>query len=424
MPGCSRRIVRRECCVVSMRTIVFAAILLFFGLALPPVQAHHETGCSDTTPNFTDSCHHEYLLYNMDQPDIDILLLPSSSPYALRDMELVTESVREWDEGITDLAPAWLSSKLNLTLYRVGIDNIPLDVLYDPEIVIIPAEFNPVLLFGIGLEPIGFFAGGSPCHGQPPPFMAEFASVTGGLADPSTLSNSVGKMVQSDDFHAHDGSVWGMLTTECDYGGTTCFVINTNFLRLPDAQNARDMYDLNSHELGHCIGIGHVGDAGDFSAAEYPEDDIMSYSTDNHNPGVVLCVSTLNILALEHIYGHMLGQSGYPTYPAGKFVHALNTSWAKTSTCPAQPSAMLANTSIITGLLPQDGNSGPLEQNGGFHRPLCNYVVPLVFSGPCPQPGFATNNVVDQNVAALDRKLGGVLCKYVPGEPPQLGCDP
>src|SRR5438128_157151 len=81
------------------------------------------------------SHYHQYLLYNMDQREVDVLVLPSASPYALRDSALITQSVKAWDDGINALAPAWLGSGLNIHQYRVGLDTIPTKALWDPEIV-------------------------------------------------------------------------------------------------------------------------------------------------------------------------------------------------------------------------------------------------------------------------------------------------
>ena len=316
-----------------MKTAFVAAILA--AALIPATQvadAHHETTCADTTPNFTDTCYHEYLLYNMDQPDVDILIMPSASPYALRDMEIIDKSVKAWDAGINNLAQPWLANALNLHPYHVGTDVIPAGALIDPEVIIIPAEFNPVLLFGIGLEPWNFvFGTAAPCYQR-----------ASSVSDPTGAYGALQDMVNDPGFHQHGGSPWGYLTVECNGGGSMCFVINTNFWWLPDAQNARDMYDLNSHELGHCLGIGHVGDAGDFTAAAYPKDDIMSYSDDGHNPGVVLCVSTLNIRALEHIYGHMLlGGTTYPASPADRFTHMPANLWADDNCGPQAPNNLL-----------------------------------------------------------------------------------
>jgi hypothetical protein len=294
-----------------MRSLVIAFAL---AIVIPSVPAGNAQGSCpvDTTPDFTDSCYHEYLLYDVDQPEIDILILPSASPYALRDSIILEQSIQAWDDGINNLGPSWLASGLNLHWYSVGLDPIPDEALWDPEIIVIPAEFNPVLLAGIGLMAPLYW-----CHNIPSPFSL------GSLPDITALPG----------FHQHEGSVWGMFYSQCNDGGFTCFVVNTNFLWTPDAANRRDMYDLNSHELGHCLGIGHVGDALDFKASAYPKDDIMSYASDGHDPLHVLCVSTLNILALEHTYGHLIpsAPSGYPSSSIGGFVHMHPSDWSADS---------------------------------------------------------------------------------------------
>lgn len=172
----------------------------------------------------------------------------------------------------------------------------------DPEIIIVSAEFNPVLLFGIGLQsPLIWCHGIGPGGGQ-----------VGWLED----------LPFNPEFHSHGGE-WGMMNMECDDGGRQCVVLNTNFLSTWTANNRRYMYDLNTHEVGHCLGIGHVGDALDFSAKKFPKDDIMSYQHGSH----VHCVSTLNIKALEAVYGGLLG---HPELHVGRggFVHMNPGSWA------------------------------------------------------------------------------------------------
>lgn len=323
-----------------MRTAVTTTLFgLLLASSLPVVEA----------ADFNDSNYHQYILYNMDQTEIDVLIMPSSSPYALRDVQLMEASVEAWDDGINNLGPAWLANGVNIHAYRVGLEPIPNAALWDPEVIIIPAEFNPVLLFGIGLEPLGFF-NQRYCHGIPPPYPLLTAQDFVGLPG----------------FHQHAGSSWGSFRAPadsdanaagrgCANGGTTCFAINTNFLWTPDAQNLRDMYDLNSHEFGHCLGIGHVGDAGDFSAAAYPKDDIMSYSDDGWNPGHVLCVSTLDILALKQVYGWLLNQSGYPQYPYNAYVSMAPGSWSDDS-C-SDPVASWTDLSQVTNADPVSATS-------------------------------------------------------------------
>ncbi|MGB1585746.1 MAG: hypothetical protein ACPHID_01715 [Thermoplasmatota archaeon] len=263
----------------------FATITLALAVALAG------TGAA----NFNDNQYHEYILYEVDTSKIDVLIVPSASPYALRDNTILRQGVDAWDAGIDDLADAWLANGIEIRTYVLGEDIPPAEALFDPEIIIVSAEYNPVLLFGIGLQvPISW------CHNIGP---------GGGNIDWRE------ELIASPDFHSHGGS-WGMLQAQCADGGKQCIVLNTNFLWLPDADNRRNMYDLNTHEVGHCLGIGHVGDALDFTARNFPQTDIMSYQHGNH----VHCVSTLNVKALEAVYGGLLGKPGL-AQSAGTFVH-------------------------------------------------------------------------------------------------------
>ncbi|MFA5943742.1 MAG: hypothetical protein WC876_04660 [Candidatus Thermoplasmatota archaeon] len=318
-----------------MRFLVAVTTLAFLTTSIPFAQA--ATCPVDTTPNFTDACYHEYLLYNVDQAEVDVLILPSASPYALRDATVIKEAVDNWDNGINALGSAWLASGLNIHAYTLGLDPVPADALWDPEIVVVAGEVNPVVLAGIGQQ-----GPASICHGFP------FPGLSAGLAW-SDLSD----VADMPAFHQHEGSPWGMLSAECDVGGRMCFALNTNFLWLPDAANRRDMYDLVGHEFGHCLGIGHVGDALDFTANSYPEDDIMSYENDGHDAGHVLCVSTLNILALEQTYGYLLGQSGYPANTAGGYVHQDPAAWSDDS-CP-EPTATYTDLAPVLAADPLGG---------------------------------------------------------------------
>lgn len=269
--------------------------------------------------DFNDNDYHEYILYNVDTAKIDVLIVPPASPYYSRDLSNIERSVQAWEDGIGALAPAWLADGLEIDFYTLGYDTPPADVLADPEIVIFSAEYNPVLLLGIG------------------------------LAQPVTLCHGID--LAQENLHQHEGSPWGVLHSECKGGGYQCTVVNTNFLWLPDSQNEREMYDLNSHEFGHCLGIGHVGDALDFSAQNYPREDIMSYQ---HDPDQVHCVSSLNILALQAVYGALLGQPGLHQH-AGTYVHMTPTAY-ETVNCvnPTNPSG-----TDVVGALPLIGHDHP-----------------------------------------------------------------
>jgi hypothetical protein len=194
------------------------------GLTLPGVAAQ----TFDTTPPFTDSNYHEYLLYDMDTTDIDAIIMPPAGPLTLRDLQLLKQSVQAWDAGIDELAPAWLRDGLDIDVYILGLDYIPPEVLWDPEIIILTAEPYPLLrtFVGAGLEPIGFVQsviGTAPyvCHGQP-------------LPDPQAIMSNPG-------FHQHPGSSWGSKRQQCDNGGSTCFVVNTNWSATASGSGTSEM---------------------------------------------------------------------------------------------------------------------------------------------------------------------------------------
>ncbi len=262
--------------------VVGLAVLVSLAMLFAPAQA----------ADFNDNDYHEYILYNVDTPNIDVLIVPPVSPYYGRDLTNIEKSVQAWDDGINELGPAWLADGVNINYYTLGYDTPTPEALADPEIIIFSAEYNPVLLFGIGYAaPVTW------CHGI-------------GFGEPASV-------MTPDMFHQHEQSPWASMHAQCDDGGFQCTVINTSFFWLPDQENEIYMYDLNQHELGHCLGIGHVGDALDFEANNYPVQDIMSYQ---HDASQVHCVSSLNIKALEAVYGDLLGHPELHQH-AGSYVH-------------------------------------------------------------------------------------------------------
>ncbi len=248
-----------------------------------PSSAPDRTTGGDSGPcEFWDDKYHELVLTDADETTVDVLIFPSVGPYPTRDsLATFKHGVLAWEAGIHELDSAGGLSHFDINAYAVGYDDIPLAALHDPEIVILAAEANPFLLFGIGLaSPLWYCAD----------------SIVG-----------FAHGILPDGFQQHEGSVWGSFRAECGYGGDTCFVVNTNFL----LGGQRLMYDLNTHEFGHCLGVGHVGDAGDFDAKTVPMQDIMSYQ---HTPSQVHCVSTLNVKTLATIHSNDDSREPLPKY--------------------------------------------------------------------------------------------------------------
>lgn len=282
---------------MDAKPLIVASTLILLALAAPSSNAavcSTSNGC-----DFWDSQYHEFILFDWDTAALDVLIVPPASPYALRDIATIEKSVDAWEAGIQTEGASWLTSGLTIDRHTLGSGVPATDMLTDPEIIIVSAEFNPALLFGVGLSrdsacAIVFDILPFLQAGELPP-----------------------------DFHQHPGSQWGVTQVQCENGDNVCLVLNTNFLHTPVVslvghQGQRRMYDLNSHEFGHCLGIGHVGDALDFDARTVPLDDIMSYQ---FNPSQVHCVSTLNVRSIEGTFAKVLGRPSSEWLDFGDYVH-------------------------------------------------------------------------------------------------------
>ena len=231
-----------------------------------PTFCETEEGCT-----FWDEDFHEYALYQPDTLELDVLIVPSASADSGMDTYVMRTAVEAWAAGIAALAEPWFAEAFKMNVYVIGTDVPPQSALDDPEIVVVGAEYNPVLLFGIGLEPS------------------------------QTACGAIGQEARVDHpAHAHDGMT--ILAADCVKAGFTCVAFNSNFL----LGSPIYMQDLVAHEVGHCLGGGHVGDALDFSAKRVPVADIMSYQHDDEQ---VHCVSTLNVRVLEALYAPLAGET-------------------------------------------------------------------------------------------------------------------
>lgn len=242
-----------------------------------PTFCESEEGCL-----FWDDDYHEFALYDVDTYEIDVLIVPSASPDALEDTRVMRAAVDAWAAGIAELGEAWFAESFRMNVYTLGTDTPPQSAMEDPELVVLAAEYNPVLLFGIGLEPKQL---GCTALGQQT--LREYPA------------------------HAHGGM--SVYASDCTGIGFTCFAVNTNFL----AGSYFYLQDLVAHEVGHCLGGGHVGDALDFAAKRVPVQDVMSYQ---HDDDQVHCVSDLNVRVLEALYAPLLGQTVATPLSAGDYL--------------------------------------------------------------------------------------------------------
>jgi Bacterial TSP3 repeat len=254
----------------------------------------------------------------LDSPQVDVVVMVPVSPTAERDMRIMRQSVEMWEAGIDHLAKQmdldWLSDGVD---FHVTIDyfdpagnggEFTTYPIVDPEIVVIAT--NPVGGIGIGVDPVDL---GSqlpeelpaeesnplveiwtpdmvPCHGIQNPFDFEYWDSLPG-------------------FDSHHGERAGTYTEDCGgAGGNVCFAINGAIDPAPPTTDVFSLFDLVSHEFGHCLTLGHVGDGAEGSWGRLPSNDIMAYNADP--PGRNKCVSTLDVEAFALRMSNYLDVNG------------------------------------------------------------------------------------------------------------------
>jgi hypothetical protein len=247
----------------------------------------------------TPICHHMRTDLNaLDSPQVDVLILVPVSPAAERDMRIMRQSIEMWEAGIQHIARQleldWLAEGMQ---FHITVDAIDVNgnggefttyPVVDPEIVVIAT--NPVGGIGIGVDPIDFNdqimdimfgdqdLGEGPCHGVANPFDIEAWEALPG-------------------FDSHHEARSGTYTEDCGgAGGNICFAVNGAIDPTPGDGPLEDffpLFDLVSHEVGHCLTIGHVGDGAEGKWGGLPTNDIMAYHSDP--PGLSKCVSSLNV---------------------------------------------------------------------------------------------------------------------------------
>lgn len=287
----------------------------YFGDDLPAIcEAEMEPTLEDGSENpdywydnaDTAECHHMGGDMNgLDDPVIDVLIIPPVSPAPERDLRIMRQSLEMWDAGIdvvaTQLGMDWLAEGLEFRISIGGveygaIDEVNPESLYDPEIVVIAS--NPVGGIGIGIDPVDFLGDAGIGDGQLPCLP---------VADPLDFSQW-NALPGFDDHHDVSGTY---VASDCgeNLGGNICFAVNGAIDPTPGpSQDLFSLYDLVSHEVGHCLTIGHVGDGAEGSWAKLAPNDIMAYDTDPADRNK--CVSTLNVVGIAHVMGRYLDVDG------------------------------------------------------------------------------------------------------------------
>src|SRR5687768_6333771 len=97
--------------------LLLAALLLAFAPTADADVCRREKGC-----DFWDADYHEYILYEVDTPQVDVLVVPPASPFATRDLETVGLAVQQWQAGISALADPWFAQGFAIHSYTAGVD--------------------------------------------------------------------------------------------------------------------------------------------------------------------------------------------------------------------------------------------------------------------------------------------------------------
>ncbi len=242
------------------------------------LESHPQFCDTEETCDFWDDMYHQYVVYDLDTTTIDVLVLPPVGASTPDNIAASRQAAQAWSDGIEAEAAPWFRDNFTMTVSAVGIDVPSIDAVQDPEIII--ASTSAVGVVGIGLEPKQF---GCQILGQ------EVLEDYGG--------------------HDHDGNL--IFAQDCTGIGFTCFALNGG------GADTIALQDLIAHEVGHCLGGGHVGDALDFRARYAPIDDIMSYQ---NNPEHVHCVSNLDVRVLEGVYAHLLDRPEEEWLPRGSYL--------------------------------------------------------------------------------------------------------
>ncbi len=255
----------------------------------------HPTFCdSETDCDYWDDNYHQYVVYDLDTTVIDVVIVPPAGGDGTDQLAASRQAVQAWSDGIEALGASWFVDNFTMNVYAVGIDIPSIDAIADPEIIVLSTSAE--MLVGIGLEP---------------------QQIACQLIGQQTIK----------DFGGHRHGAGSVRAAECTGTGYTCFAINVGDLR------TRGLYDLIAHEVGHCLGAGHVGDALDFRARYAPVEDIMSYQD---NEEQVHCVSTMNVRNLEGVYAHLLDRPESEFLPRGSYMPFHPLDWA-THECENPP---------------------------------------------------------------------------------------
>ena len=280
-------------------------LALLWAMPLQPAAADHDDGWYELPSHA-----------NWDHGDLSVLIIPplhgqiynfetgalnGGDPAELTPfnsyLEAIEAAIGDWDKAINQLGADWLKAYYEPTVYVLGRDDVPPEVMTAPDILVITDENE---------------------------------------------GPSLGTAIWGKTGHVHTPCIVRMSSSY-----TTSFTY-------------ADMYNITAQEYGHCLGLGHVGSQAGVdptSEQKHPEHDVMNgfYADSTGEAGTHLhCVSNLNVLALEHVFDYKLAYSAVLNLgvPGTTVMHTE----AYGDTCEPPPADWRAKTppTLLPGALPMN----------------------------------------------------------------------
>lgn len=279
-----------------------------------PYHAMEEFCMEPEDCSYWDGQFHEGTVYELDTLVLDAFVFPVPAADPESATEAAVMATAGWTR-VKEFAADWFVESWELNTYEVGKDVAPAEAISDPEIIVLSESGQRSTSIGLNAEQLACSV-----------FSLDGIDLE---ADPNFVPGSLATKVYP--VHEHDGMA--IFAAECITGGFRCFALN--FAGALGGNNP--LYDLVAHEVGHCLGLSHVGDALDFNSRFVPTLDIMAYAD---NPSRVSCPSTLNARVMEGIYAELAGQP-VPAWMQNGTRFAMNPWEYQVTECPLPPQGLL-----------------------------------------------------------------------------------